>query len=185
MFDNRLNIFAFVFLFGTVVVTAAVGVFLAEEEQRVNDNYGYIIVAFYGLFVISVEFYRAWAHTARVKLVMEAAHNLQLQILNHFTASKHHELVRGVRRVRDARVEEGALRSAGSEGDRGPVGGDGLPVRLGIAAHHVHRPGQDHGAHACRVASRARPSPRAPPHADEPAGGAATAACAPRQPAAA
>jgi hypothetical protein len=76
-------------------LTVAIAVFLFEEEGRLGSNSAIFLVAFYALFVLAIEFYKTWAHSARVRLTLDAVHHLQTQLLEEITQSVHATQVGG------------------------------------------------------------------------------------------
>jgi hypothetical protein len=83
-----MNWVAFGLLFSLVLLTSVVILFLAYEEGKLRTQAAIIVVAAYALIVLLVEFYRTWAHTMRVKSIMEAAHKLQESLADSFTNQK-------------------------------------------------------------------------------------------------
>jgi hypothetical protein len=86
---------AFGILVLLVIVTTAVATLIALEEGKLGTNSAIIIVAVYGFAVIALEVYRVWAHTMRVRTIMESAHKLQENLASAITeVSQSHKVRR-------------------------------------------------------------------------------------------
>jgi hypothetical protein len=93
--DRTLTKLAFGVLIILVFLTSAVAAFLAQQEGKLATDSVIVVIVVYGSVVILIELYRTWAHTQRVKVIMESAHKLQLRLAEVIT-----EYVKQPKRVR-------------------------------------------------------------------------------------